>query len=153
MIPVHYINQVPVGVVRAVAGQVLVLTLVGIYFNQPWVVLFITIDFAARMLNKSKFSALVQVARHYVVPVFNLSHIPTNLKAKQFAAGIGFMMTIVVLGLYTAQEVLLAQSLLGVLAVFAFLESFFGFCAGCKIYNLLIRLRIIEDPECRECRL
>ena len=46
MIKVTYINQIPTGVVRATAAQVFFLTLLGISLNQPWIVLFITVDFA-----------------------------------------------------------------------------------------------------------
>jgi hypothetical protein len=88
-----------------------------------------------------------------VVPALNLSKAPTNLKAKRFAAGIGFLLTITALASYLSGMLMIARTLLGILAFFAFLESFLGFCAGCKIYAVLTRWGIINDPECEECKL
>jgi hypothetical protein len=151
MIPVKYINQVPVGTVRAIAAQVFVLTLLGIYYNQPWIVLFITFDFALRLSNKAKFSLLAQLSNRFLVPWLKLSHVPTGLKPKRFAAGIGLLMTMISLVFYIRGSLVMANSILGILAFFAFLEGFLGFCAGCKIYALLTKAGVIKDPECEEC--
>lgn len=153
MIRVKYINQIPQGVVRAIAAQVFILTLVGIYFNQPWIVLFITLDFAFRLSNKPKYSVLAQFSRRYIVPFFRLSHVPTALKPKRFAAGIGFVLTALALFFYLTGTVMAGNTLLGILAFFAFLESVLGFCAGCKIYAFLTKTGVIRDPECEECTL
>jgi len=153
MIKFAYINQIPRGVVRATAAQVFFLTIVGMYLNQPWIVLFITVDFAIRVLNKSRFSLLSLLARKYVVPMLKLSNAPTNLSAKRFAAGIGLGLTLVSLTAYISGWIILAHSLLGILAFFSFLESFLGFCAGCQIYGFLRTYGIINDPECEECKI
>ena len=50
------------------------------------------------------------------------------------------------LGLTTA-----AYVVLGVLAVFAFLESVFGFCAGCKVFAVLMKVGVIPEAVCEEC--
>ena len=39
-----------------------------------------------------------------------------------------------------------------VLAIFASLESLFGFCAGCWVFGHLIRLRIIPEKFCAKCQ-
>ena len=44
-----------------------------------------------------------------------------------------------------------AKSLVGVLAVFATLESVAGFCAGCFAFNYLMRWGVIPESVCREC--
>jgi hypothetical protein len=153
MIKITYINQVPTGVVRATAAQVFFLTLLGIYFNQPCIVLFITVDFVIRVFNKSKYSLLSLISRRYVVPVLKLSSDPTNLKAKRFAAGIGLSLTLFALAGYFSGLFIISNSILGVLAFFSFLESFFGFCAGCRIYHIFRKVGIFNGPECDECKI
>ena len=37
------------------------------------------------------------------------------------------------------------------LVVFAILESALGFCMGCKVFALLMRLGVIPDAVCEEC--
>jgi hypothetical protein len=39
------------------------------------------------------------------------------------------------------------------LTIFSFLEGFFDFCAGCKIYGLLIHLNIFNEEDCIDCKL
>ena len=41
--------------------------------------------------------------------------------------------------------------LIGVVAVFAFLEAAVGLCVGCKVFALLMRTGILPESVCREC--
>ena len=44
-----------------------------------------------------------------------------------------------------------ASALLGVLVVFATLESALGFCAGCWAFGRLMRLGVIPEETCAAC--
>ena len=79
-----------------------------------------------------------QVVRGVAVQVFIL-------------AGIGFFLSFgsVLFGLFGMAGWM--QILIGVLACFSFAEGFFKFCAGCKIFGLLIHFKIIKKEECSDC--
>ena len=51
-----------------------------------------------------------------------------------------------ILGLHTEADVLL-----GLLVIAAGLESIFGFCIGCQIFGLLMRVGVIPDEVCAQC--
>ena len=72
---------------------------------------------------------------------------------KRFAASIGFSLSALafVLSAFAGTWAWLLP--LAVLSLFSALESFLGFCAGCKIYGLLIRLHIVPEHNCPQCRL
>jgi len=40
---------------------------------------------------------------------------------------------------------------LGVLAFFAFLESAFGLCVGCRVFAVLMKVGVIPEAVCEEC--
>ncbi|HNI86719.1 MAG TPA: DUF4395 family protein, partial [Leptospiraceae bacterium] len=40
---------------------------------------------------------------------------------------------------------------LGILSFFAFLESFFGFCAGCFIFSYLMKWGFVPNDVCERC--
>jgi hypothetical protein len=40
---------------------------------------------------------------------------------------------------------------LAVLCLFSALESFLGFCAGCKIYGLLMQWHVVPEHDCPQC--
>ena len=71
---------------------------------------------------------------------------------KRFAQAIGLTLTTVasVLGLALGWTGA-ALALVGVLAVFALLESAPGFCAGCWMFGHLMRLGVIPQEVCAAC--
>lgn len=151
MIGYTYINKIPSGLVRATAGQVFVLSLVGLLFVPLWIVAFLAADFAVRSLNMPKLSPLAFSARKIFVPLLRLSSEPVSRKPKQFAATLGLIITTSAVILILSGYQYTALVLLAVLACFSLLESAWGFCVGCRIYSGLIRFGLIKDDECQEC--
>jgi hypothetical protein len=45
----------------------------------------------------------------------------------------------------------IAIVVLGILVVFAVLESVFAFCAGCVTFRILMRMGLIPDDVCKSC--
>ncbi|NQT60306.1 MAG: DUF4395 family protein [Bacteroidetes bacterium] len=43
--------------------------------------------------------------------------------------------------------------IIAILALFSFLEVFLKFCAGCKIFGLLIKLGLLKEEVCLDCVL
>jgi Domain of unknown function (DUF4395) len=125
-------------VVRLIAAQVIVLGVAAWWFEQPFITLFLLIDFGFRAFDAARFSLLRQLAFGLTV-LFKLNPKPTDAAPKQFAALLGL---VVIASLLLAQLIdlpLIALIVVGLLVIFATLESVFSFCVGCVIYQLLPR--------------
>jgi uncharacterized protein DUF4395 len=72
--------------------------------------------------------------------------------AKRFAQGIGAAFTVTATILwFAAGEQVAALALVGVLAVFASLEAACGFCLGCRVFYLGMRLGVVPPSVCEDC--
>lgn len=71
---------------------------------------------------------------------------------KRFAQGIGagFSLTALFLA-FVLRRTTAAYVLIGVLGVFATLESVFSLCVGCKLFALLMHLGLVPEEVCVEC--
>ncbi len=137
---------------RLVAGGVVLMSLATILLDQPWITAVIAYGFIARVATGPKLSPLGLLVTKVIVPRLPLEPRPTPGPPKRFAQAIGvaFSVTAAVLalglGLTSA-----AYVVLGVLVAFATLESVFGFCAGCKVFALLMRAGVIPQEVCERC--
>ena len=137
---------------RLVAGGVVLLSLITIVFDQPWLTAVIAYGFLARVLTGPKLSPLGQLVTRVVTPRLPLAARPVPGPPKRFAQGIGatFSATAAVLalgfGLTTA-----AYVVLGLLIVAATLESVFGLCIGCRAFAVLMRAGVIPEEVCERC--
>ncbi len=112
----------------------------GFIFFPHWsIAAFLSIDFLLRGFNLGKYSVLNKFSA-VAVQAFNISSKPVDQAPKRFAAKIGFIFSVAILGLILLQYNTAAISLALVLAVFAFLESFLGICAGCYAYTFYLKL-------------
>lgn len=135
---------------RVVAGGVVVLSLVTIVFNLPWLLIIIAYGFIARVLTGPTLSPLGQVATRLVAPHLPVKYCPGP--PKRFAQGIGAVMSLAALVLALGLSLTgPAYIVLAVLTFFAFLESAFGFCLGCRVFSLLMRLGLIPEEICERC--
>ncbi|HTB52133.1 MAG TPA: DUF4395 domain-containing protein [Ferruginibacter sp.] len=130
--------------VRLTALWVLLLVLSSffVFANAFPVFIFLAIDFFLRAFNFGKFSPL-NILSGAVVKQFKIPNKPIDQAPKRFAAGIGFVLSTVVVILLITELVKAAIVLAIVFAIFAFLESFLSFCAGCYVYTFLLKLKII----------
>lgn len=137
---------------RLVASGVIVMILLTITLHQPWILLLIAYGFVARVLAGPRFSPLAQLVTRIIVPRLPIPPKYTAGPPKRFAQFIGavFSITAVVLafgfGLTTA-----AFIVIGVLGVFCALEAVLAFCAGCKIFNVLMALGLVPQETCAQC--
>lgn len=101
----------------------------------------LVLDFGLRGFNFGHLSPLGFLADKLV----NALHLPLKpiyLPPKRFAARIGFLFSVTIFVLHiTGISTLIVTS---VLAFFAFLESFLSICAGCYVYDFLIKLKILR---------
>jgi hypothetical protein len=72
-----------------------------------------------------------------IIKQLKIKNKPTDRAPKRFAAGVGLIFTIGILILALLHLGTATVIVTAVLLIFAFLESFVGFCAGCYIYSIL----------------
>ncbi len=137
---------------RTVATGVVVMCVVTIAFDQPWILIPLTYGFWARVLTGPRLSPLGQLATRVVAPRLpgQPKFVPGPPKRFAQAVGVVFSTTALVLwfgfGLKTASFVVV-----GLLTGAAFLEAALGLCLGCKAFAGLMRLGVIPESVCLEC--
>ena len=138
---------------RSVAGMVLALALATILTGEPWLFLFLVYGFVARVLTGPTLSPIGLIATRLVVPLLNIPETPVPGPPKRFAQFVGLVVSSVGAVLFIWVSPIAGKSVLGVLAVFAALESGFGFCAGCFVFGYLMRWGLIPESVCLACRI
>jgi hypothetical protein len=131
--------------VRLTAFFVLVLAILYLVFNKIIFPLFLVVDFALRAFSLQQCSPLALLSG-WLVKTFKQPVKPVFFPPKRFAARIGFLFSIAILFLhllYTDVSFIVAA----VLGLFAALESFFGFCAGCYVYNFFQRFKKADNKN------
>ncbi len=137
---------------RLVAGGTLLIGVACLVFRQPWLMVLLAVEFVLRAATGPRFEPLALFVTRVVTPALPVAERPTPGPPKRFAQSIGAVVTITAsvlafgFGLDT-----LAYALIGLLVVFATLESVFGLCVGCRLFALLMRVGVIPVSVCEEC--
>ncbi|HEX5365923.1 MAG TPA: DUF4395 domain-containing protein [Acidimicrobiales bacterium] len=143
-------NPVNEKAARVVAGGVALVTLTTLATGWLWLGAVLALGFLARVLAGPKLSPLGRLATGVVAPRLGPAR-PVPGPPKRFAQAIGLVLsTLAVAGLATGHTAV-ALALLGVLALFATLESVVGFCAGCWVFARLMGLGLIPEGACEAC--
>jgi hypothetical protein len=137
---------------RLVAGMVVALSLAIILTDQSWLLFVLAYGFLARVATGPTLSPMGLLATRVLVPMAGNPSRPVPGPPKRFAQSIGLVFSVTaLLVFYTSGSEATAKSLIGVLALFATMESVFGFCAGCFVFSHLMRWGLIPESVCREC--
>jgi hypothetical protein len=136
---------------RVVAGVVALAATLALLTGWRWLLIPLAYGFIARAATGPALSPLGRVAMSVVGPRLGE---PKRVAGppKRFAQAIGAVCTTLGaifafgLGWSTAADVLL-----GVMVVFATLESVFAVCVGCKMFAVLMRLGVIPPEVCESC--
>lgn len=139
--------------VRGVALQVFLLSVISILTKSKIPVAILVLDFFIRVTLSPGFSPLALISRSIIVPITRFKLRIVAYKPKRFAAGIGATMSLLALILFSIGNVSVGVIVLGILSIFSFLEFAFAFCAGCKIFALLIKAGIFSEELCEDCVL
>ena len=138
---------------RVVAGGVVAMTAATIALDEPRLLVPLTYGFAARVAAGPRFSPLGQLATKVVTPRLAIDHRFSPGAPKRLAQGIGLLLsgtaTLLVFGLDKRRA---AYRILTLLLVAASLEAGFGVCLACRAFPLLMRLGIVPESVCEECR-
>jgi len=137
---------------RLVAGGVVVLCIVTLASQQPWLIAVLAFGFVARVLTGPRISPLALLVTRAVVPLLPLDERPTPGPPKRFAQAIGATLSVTALVLALAFDFdVAAYVLVGLILMAASLEAFVGFCLGCWLFAQLMRAGIIPESVCQAC--
>lgn len=128
--------------VRIIAFMVLLLAVAFLVTNSWLVIALLLFDFILRAFNYNSYSAL-GIISGVIVKQFKFKNKPVDRAPKRFAAIVGVVFSTLILVALIADLLTISKIITVVLIVFAALESFVGFCAGCYVYSLLKRLKLI----------
>lgn len=145
-------NPVNEKAARVVAGVVMATALLILATSWYWLLVPLAYGFVARVLTGPTLSPLGRLASGYVAPRLFGEAKDVPGPPKRFAQGIGAVLTIsaALLALLAGDE-RAADALLVVLVAAAGLESLAGFCLGCKVFALLMRIGLVPEQVCAEC--
>ena len=137
---------------RLVATGVVIMTVLALTFDLRWLTLVLAYGFVARVLSGPRLSPLGQLVTRVVTPALPFAPRLVPGPPKRFAQLIGAVFTVAAAVLtYGIDRFDLAQTLLAVLLVPASLEAFVGFCTGCWLFGLLMRVGVIPEKICESC--
>ena len=144
----HPVNEVAA---RIVAGMVVALSLTILLTGQWWLVFLLVYGFLARVATGPTLSPMGQLSTKLLAPRLAQPKLVPG-PPKRFAQTVGLAFSTAALVLHFIAGLSLAAGVvLIVLIVFAALESFLGFCAGCFVFNYMIRWGLVPKSICEEC--
>ena len=142
---------------RLVAIGVLVLSSVVLFLlidKNNYVLIFLSIliyGFLARVSSGPKISPLALFVTKLIVPRLNFKEKLVPGPPKRFAQGIGLIFSLFTTITFVLSLNSISILLISVLILFAALEAFIGFCAGCKVFKLLMNIGLIPNDVCEKC--
>ena len=137
---------------RLVAAGVVVLSVLTLGLDQPWLILVLAYGFVARVATGPMLSPLGTFVTKVLTP--RLAFAPKYVAGppKRFAQGIGATLSVgAAIAFYGFDAKGVAYALVGLIVVAATLESVFAVCLGCKAFAVLIRLGLIPEEICERC--
>ena len=142
---------------RLVAIGVLVLSSVVLFLlidKNNYVLFFLSIliyGFLARVSSGPKISPLALFVTKLIVPRLNFKEKLVPGPPKRLAQGIGLIFSLFTAITFVVNLNSISIILISILILFAALEAFIGFCAGCKVFKLLMNIGLIPNDVCEKC--
>lgn len=142
---------------RFVALGVLTLSSISLFYinsqnNLSWLLITILmIGFLARVSSGPKWSFLAIFVTKLLVPNLPVKEKIVPGPPKRFAQGIGLVVSLLILFFWIINLPIISSIFLIILISFASLESFLGFCFGCKVFGYLMRTGLIPKEVCEKC--
>ena len=131
--------------------MVVILSIIVLATGQWWLMFLLAYGFLARVATGPTLSPMGLLATRVIAPRIAQPR-PVPGPPKRFAQTVGLIFSLTALVLHFAAGLSVAAGVvLAVLTVFAALESFLGFCAGCFVFNYMIRWGLVPKSVCEEC--
>ena len=136
---------------RLVASMVVILSIATIITGESWLIFILNYGFLARVLTGPTLSPMGLVATKVIAPRISLPR-PTAGPPKRFAQIVGLIFSTSATVVYVISgDLLIVRSLIGIITIFASLEAFVGFCAGCFMFKCLMKFGLISQKVCDRC--
>ncbi len=137
---------------RLVATGVVIMCAATLLLGQPWIIVLLAYGFVARVLTGPTLSPLGQFVTRVLTPALPFTEKLTPGPPKRFAQGIGATLSVAALISWAAfGNTAVADLLVAMILVAASLEAFLGFCLGCKVFAVLMRVGLVPEHACAEC--
>ncbi|WP_319511231.1 DUF4395 domain-containing protein [uncultured Draconibacterium sp.] len=120
---------------NALIGILMIIT--GFVMDSSILLIALMADFFMRAFTQVKVSPISYVS-HRLSNALHLKEKPTSKAPKIFAARLGFIMMLAIVGLFLAQLTTASMVVAGMLVFFASLEFALGICMGCIIYTYIV---------------
>lgn len=127
------------------------MAVVFIITGNGWLLVPLTYGFAARVASGPTLSPLGQLSVRVITPLIKVQHKLVPGPPKRFAQTVGLVFTATASVLYLVDNLGAARIVMAMLVVAASLEAFLGYCLGCKMFAILMRLGVIPEEVCAEC--
>lgn len=129
-------NHVNEKIVRIVAAQVVLFTILLLLTNWKILALFLVVDFTLRVFTKTP--SLMVLNAKGISKSFKLIPKPIFAPPKRFATTLGLLISILMALFMYFDLTTGAYAVGGILILFAAMEAFLNICIGCYIYNWII---------------
>lgn len=137
---------------RLVAAGVVLLSLGVVVFDQTWLIAPLAYGFVARVLTGPTLSPLGQLVTRVITPALPFEARMVPGPPKRFAQGIGATLSVAAaVAHFGFGATGLAVVLVAMITAAASLEASLGFCLGCKIFALLMKVGVIPEETCEAC--
>jgi hypothetical protein len=136
---------------RLVAAGTAVIGLLCLGLQAPWLMVLLAVQFVLRVSTGPRYEPLALLVTRVVTPALRAEPRPVPGPPKRFAQAIGAVVTVTASVLALLGATVPAYGLIALLVVFATLEAGFGFCVGCRLFALLMRVGVIPERICEEC--
>ena len=138
---------VAAGVVLQVVGYLLI--------RNGWLLAILALGFLARVLTGPTLSPLGQLVTRVLTPLVERA-IGTSPKLvpgppKRFAQMIGLVFSTTAGGLHFFGYPGWAMAVIGAIGLAATAESVFGYCLGCQIFGVAMKVGLVPETVCEAC--
>jgi len=130
-------DRINENVARSAAFFTIVITLAGLFINNPLIFTLLAIDFSIRAFTTGK-GSFIKYGSKKVVKFFGIKEKPVDAAPKKFAAGLGMAFCFIIAVFQVSGYYFAANVTGGILLFCAVLEGAFGICLGCIVYSFFI---------------
>ena len=129
--------------VRINASIVFIACCLALTIQTPYIILLLCIDFFCRGFIKKRVSLLNYLSKS-IITAFDIPTSKENEAPKIFAVKVGFVFTVLSLICFFLGYKTSFNLFVTIIILFSFLEFAFKFCAGCVVFTLLVKFKIIK---------
>ena len=148
------VNEIAARLVAAMTLGLCLATITAFIYDSAelWLLIPLVYEFLARVLTGPTLSPIGFLASKVLAP--RIGNRPVPGPPKRFAQSIGLTISTTALVIYLVSDSIYTPIiLLTIISVFAALEAFAGFCAGCFVFKYLMSWGLVPDTVCRACEI